>query len=186
MPHSDTPWPDADPAPSKTQRKKDMHALQELGEALLKLPEDRLAPVPMPESLRDALREARRVRSHEGRRRHLQYIGKLMRTADEGVLREAVAAFELGSARQTLDLHRAEAWRQRLLTEDEALTAWMREFPGSDLQRLRTLIRQARKDAADAPEQRSGRAFRELFQFIKQQQIDNAAPLPDAQGKHDE
>ncbi|HWP20704.1 MAG TPA: ribosome biogenesis factor YjgA [Burkholderiaceae bacterium] len=153
--------------PSKTQRKKAMHELQDLGDALAALPAHKLAEVDMPESLREAILEFQRTRSHEGRRRQMQYIGKLMRGADPQPLREAVAEHQLGRARDALELHRAERWREDLLADDQALTRWMAEHPDCDVQQLRALIRAARKDAAATPEQRSGRAYRELFQFIK-------------------
>jgi ribosome-associated protein len=153
--------------PSKTRMKQQAHDLQALGEALVALPPGRLKDLPMPEGLRDAIAEYRRTRSHEGQRRQLQYIGKQMRFADEAPLRAAVDAFRLGSAQDTLMLHETERWRDELVAGDEALTRWAAQFPGSDLQRLRSLVRAARKDAAAAPEQRNGRGYRELFQFIK-------------------
>lgn len=158
---------DDDLRPSKTQLKKQMHDLQALGEALAELPAERLAATEMPELLREAIAELQRTRSHEGRRRQRQYVGKLIRQADPEPLREAVAAFKLGSAQDTLRLHEAERWREALVAGDEALTRWASEHPQSDLQRLRTLVRNARKDALVPPEQRHGRAWRELFQFIK-------------------
>ena len=90
-----------------------------------------------------------------------------MRFADEAPLRAAVDAFKLGSAKDTLALHETERWRDELVASDDALTRWAADFPGSDLQRLRSLVRAARKDAAAALEQRNGRGYRELFQFIK-------------------
>src|SRR3954470_17685045 len=84
--------------PSKTQLKKESHELQDLGAALVEMPDDRLASLDMDESLRDAIREYKHTRSHEGRRRQMQYIGKLMRRADIEPLREAVAALQLGRA----------------------------------------------------------------------------------------
>ena len=155
--------------PSKTQLKKASHDLQDLGEALVALPDDRLAGLPMDESLLEAIREFKRTRSHEGRRRQMQYIGKLMRRNDPEPLREAVAAMQLGRAKDSLALHEAERWRTELIASDDALTRWTAEHPDSDSQQLRSLIRAARKDAAAAPEQRSGRAYRELFKFIRQQ-----------------
>jgi ribosome-associated protein len=145
--------------PSKTALKRLAHEQQDLGEAL--------AAIEMPEALRDALREYQRTRSHEGRRRQRQHIGKLMRQADLGPLQEAVAQAQLGRAHDALALHRAEHWRVELLADDEALTRWLAEHPASDAQQLRSLIRNARKDADLAPELRHGRAWRELFQFIK-------------------
>lgn len=153
--------------PSKTRLKQQMHELQALGEELAALPENRLAATDMPEALREALMTYRRTRSHEGRRRQLQYVGKQMRAADPEPLREAVAAFKLGSAQDTLTLHEAERWRDELVAGDEAATRWAAQYPRSDLQRLRSLVRAARKDAAASTEQRSGRGYRELFQFIK-------------------
>ncbi|HRH86098.1 MAG TPA: ribosome biogenesis factor YjgA, partial [Rubrivivax sp.] len=92
-------------APSKTQLKLQAHDLQKLGMALAELPDARLAPLALPERLLDALLQYRQTRSHEGRRRQLQYVGKLMRDVDDAPLREAVAEARLGSARDTLLLH---------------------------------------------------------------------------------
>jgi ribosome-associated protein len=153
--------------PSKTALKRQAHELQTLGQALAALPDAALSAAEMPELLRDAVVTLRRTRSHEGRRRQLQYVGKLMRDADVGPLREAVAAATLGHAHDSLALHRDEHWRVELVGGDDAVTRWGNEHPDSDLQRLRTLVRNARKDAALPPEQRHGRAWRELFQFIK-------------------
>ena len=158
---------DDDERPSKTALKKQAHEQQTLGEALAALPDARLAALAMPEALRDALHEYQRTRSHEGRRRQRQLIGKLMRHADPVPLQEAVAAAQLGTAHDALALHRAEHWRVELVADDEALTRWLAAFPDTDAQQLRSLIRNARKDAALPPEQRHGRAWRELFQFIK-------------------
>lgn len=153
--------------PSKTRLKQQSHALQTLGVAVAALPEDRLARIEMPEALRDAIALYRRTRSHEGRRRQMQYVGKLMRSADEAVLREAVAEATLGSARQTLLLHEAERWRTELIADDDAATRWLREHPQTDTQRLRSLVRAARRDAVPSPEQRQPKSHRELFQLIR-------------------
>ncbi|OYU74323.1 MAG: hypothetical protein CFE45_35050, partial [Burkholderiales bacterium PBB5] len=153
--------------PSKTRLKQQAHDLQALGQALVELPPSRLKDVPMPEVLRDAIAEYRRTKSFEGKRRQLQYVGKQMRFAEVAPLQEAVDAFRLGSAKDTLMLHEVELWRDELVANDEAATRWAATYPGSDLQQLRSLVRAARKDAAAAPEQRNGRGYRELFQFIK-------------------
>lgn len=153
--------------PSKTRLKQQAHDLQALGQALVELPPSRLKDVPMPEVLRDAIAEYRRTKSFEGKRRQLQYVGKQMRFADPAPLQEAVDAFRLGSAKDTLMLHEVELWRDELVANDEAATRWAAQYSGSDLQQLRSLVRAARKDAAAAPEQRNGRGYRELFQFIK-------------------
>jgi ribosome-associated protein len=161
------PDPSSKPGPSKTALKKQAHDLQNLGQALATLPDERLVALALPETLLDAVRELKRISAHEGRRRQLQYVGKLMRKADAQPLREAVAAAKLGPAQDTLALHRAEQWRSELASDDAALTRWLAAHPHSDAQRLRSLIRSARQDAQAAPEQRHGRTWRELFQFIK-------------------
>ena len=152
---------------SKTQLKKASHDLQDLGEAVVALPDDRLNGLPIDETLLYAIRQFRKTRSHEGRRRQMQYIGKLMRRTDPEPLREAVAAMDLGHAKDSLALHQAERWRAELVAGDEALTGWTEAHPHSDVQQLRSLVRAARKDAAVEPEKRSGRAYRELFKFIR-------------------
>ncbi len=158
----------ADDRPSKTQLKQQSHALQKLGEQLAGLSDDRLARTEMPEPLRDAIEALRRTRSHEGRRRQLQYVGKLMRSADEAPLREAVAEAELGSARQALLLHEMERWRNELIASDDTLTRWLQAHPQTDAQQLRSLVRAARRDsAALSVEDRQPRSVRDLFQFIK-------------------
>lgn len=177
---SPSPEPDApfleDAKPSKTRLKQVSHDLQALGEALLELPPQKLAKVPMPERLLDALTELRRIKNFEGRRRQLQYVGKLMRDVDPEPLREAVAEHRLPSARQTLALHQTEVWRDRLINSDEALTEWLDAHPEEDVQALRTMVRNARKEsqqaaaAAAANERiadRKGRHYRDLFQHVK-------------------
>ncbi len=153
--------------PSKTRLKQQAHALQALGLELAELPANRLAAIAMPDALRAAIAEYLRTRSHEGRRRQLQFVGKQMRFAEEAPLREAVDAYKLGSAKDTLALHEAERWRDELLADDQALGRWAGARPDSDLQRLRSLVRAARKDGAAPPGQRNGRGYRELFQFVK-------------------
>jgi len=158
--------------PSKTRLKQDSHGLQALGEALLALPRDRIDALPLSESLCDAIAEMQRTRSHEGRRRQMQYIGKLMRGIDPEPIRHAVAEMQLGRAQDSLALHEAEHRRAALIDSDEAVTRWIAEHPQTDVPHLRNLVRNARKDAALSPEQRSGRAYRELFQYIKRETTD--------------
>jgi ribosome-associated protein len=153
--------------PSKSELKRQAHEQQALGRALTEMNEAALAAAALPELLREAIAEFKRTRSHEGRRRQMQLIGKLMRSAEIEPLREAVAAAQLGRAHDSLALHQAEHWRAELVASDDALTRWTAEHPDTETQRLRALIRNARRDAALPPEQRHGRAWRELFQFIR-------------------
>ena len=149
---------------SKTRKKREMHELQALGVALVGLPDSQLESLQVPDKLREALLEAKRIKSHEGRRRHMQYIGRLMRDVDPAPLRARLAEVEGHSAQAAARHRRLEAWRERLLADDGALTAFAAEHPGADLQALRTLIRNARKEQKEA---KPPRAFRELFRVLK-------------------
>jgi len=102
----------------------------------------------------------------------MQYIGRLMRTVDAEPIRQAVADMQLGRAQDSLALHEAERWRAELIASDDAATRWIAAHPGADAQQLRSLVRGARKDASGAPDKRNGRAYRELFQFIRQEGAD--------------
>lgn len=153
--------------PSKSQLKREMLALQELGAALVELPKDALKRMPMPEDLADAVHEARRITDHEGKRRQVQYVGRMMRglTEDEtAALRTALDEYRGVNRAATARLHWIERTRDQLLADDAALTAFIREHPGADPQEGRTLIRNARRETAQG---KPPRYFRELFQWIK-------------------
>lgn len=158
--------------PSKTQLKAEADEKQALGEALLTLRADLMARLDLPDKLLDALAQAKRITNFEGRRRQMQFIGKLMRPLDTEPIRAAIDEQANGSADLTLALHLAEQWRDKLVASDDALGNWMTEYPGTDSQQLRALIRQARKDIAkpetpgEAP--RHGKSYREIFQLVKQ------------------
>lgn len=160
--------PIGDEAPSKTARKKQAHALQDLGLALAKLPDEQRHALDMPEDLREAIESYRKTRSHEGRRRQLQFVGKLLRRTDAGPLLAAVERFESGRSADAEHLHEVERWRDALIADDEALTRWVEAHPDTDLQQLRNLIRSARKEGAGQdPEQRQPKSFRLLFRLIR-------------------
>ncbi|MBB2916273.1 ribosome biogenesis factor YjgA [Cupriavidus alkaliphilus] len=161
------PEPEDDEPKSKSQRKRDMTALQDLGAELEALAKDRLARVPMPEALADAIREARRINSHEGKRRQMQYVGKIMRGLEDEeveVIRQALEGFKGTSKAETARMHLIERWRELLLADDAALTRFLGEHPGIDVQALRNTIRNARKEKELG---KPPRYFRELFQAIK-------------------
>jgi ribosome-associated protein len=149
---------------SKTKRKQEMHARQALGVALVALPESQIRLLGLPGGLELAVLEAKRIKSHEARRRQMQYIGRLMRDTDPEPIREQLAVVEGHSAQAAARHRRLEAWRERLLADDEALTEFAAGHPGADLQELRALLRNARKEAKEG---RPPRAFRELFRFLK-------------------
>ena len=175
-------------APSRNELKKQMQDLQELGEAVSALPPDRLDKLKIDERLRDAIDELRRTRSFEGKRRQVQYIGKLMKHEDPEPLREAVASYRVGSATDTLALHQAEYWRDQLLAGDDALANWVKEYPATDVQQLRSLVRAARKEKLE-PGERHGRAYRDLFKMVKGQMLDGPAgddDAPETDPSHDD
>jgi ribosome-associated protein len=149
---------------SKTQRKKAVHLLQALGEALVELNDDQLAAIELPEALRDAVMAARRITKFEARRRQLQYIGKLMRRVDVEPIRAALDTATAGSRRQIAAHKRIEAWRERLLAGPDALNELLAEYPEADSERLRALVHGAlrERDAGSPP-----RSFRELYQALR-------------------
>ena len=150
--------------PSKTRRKKEMHALQALGASLTDLTPDQLAEIDMPGELREAVVEARRITSHEARRRQIQYIGRLMRDVDPAPILAKLEEWHGQSRTATATMHAVERWRDRLLADESALTEFAGEHTGRDLQRLRSLIRTARAERAAG---KPPRAFRELFREIR-------------------
>lgn len=157
--------------PSKTQLKAEADEKQALGEALLTLRADLMAKLDLPEKLLDAIAEAKKITNFEGKRRQMQFIGKLMRPLDTEPIRAAIDEQANGSAQLTLALHLAEQWRDKLITSDDALSDWLTEHPDTDSQQLRALIRQARKDAK--PEKpgaapRHGKSYREIFQLVRE------------------
>jgi ribosome-associated protein len=153
---------------SKTRRKKEMHALQELGEALVALPAARLAQLELPEVLRDAILEARRIHKFGALKRQMQFIGRLMRDVEAAPIRARLDAWEGHSREETARMHRLERLRERLLEDDKAFGEVAEAFPQADLQHLRALARAARQErTANKPPRNARalfRALRELFE----------------------
>ena len=169
---------------SRTDLKRESAELQKLGEALLTLRADLLERLELSEKLKDAVLEAKRITNFEGKRRQMQFIGKLMRLVDPAVLetvRSALIEQTSGSAQENLILHLAETWRERLLGAEDAFGDWLAQHPDTDSQQLRALIRQARKDAL--PEKpgaavRHGRAYRDIFQILREHLTEQEAAKP--------
>lgn len=154
--------------PSKSQLKREMTALQKLGEELINESRDRVKRVPMPEDVRDAILECQQIKDHEGRRRQLQYVGKKMRSLEEheiAAIQKVIDSWRGASKSETAALHALERRREKLLADDKALTVLLAEHPELDAQQLRTLIRNARKEQA---ENKPPKAYREIFQILKQ------------------
>lgn len=153
--------------PSKSQRKRDSEALQKLGLAIVELSDSQYRKIPLEGPLKEAIDLARRLNVREGRRRQLQYIGKLMRSADVEPLREALAKIQGQSARETGQLHLLERWRERLLEDEngDALTEFRTLYPHADLQQLRSLIRQSQKEKDQGQPPKSSR---QLFKTLRE------------------
>lgn len=151
--------------PSKTQRKKQMLELQDLGVDLVALDDDQLMAMALPENLHDAVLEARRITRFEARRRQLQYIGKLMRTIDPGPIRARIDAWKIRSREHTARLHLIERWRERLLADEAALGELAASYPNTDAQQMRALVRNAQRERRlDAPP----KSYRALFQALRE------------------
>lgn len=168
---------------TRTDLKKESDALQDLGEQLLGLRPKLLERLQLPEKLTDALAEHKRLTNFEAKRRQMQFIGKLMRKLEESQVEAAKAALEeqrTGVSLEQTHILVAEQWRDRLIDSDDHLGIWLDQFPATDVQQLRTLMRQVRKDEATAkqkaidaqargqilPPTKKGNAYRELFKLV--------------------
>jgi len=158
-----------DTGPSKSALKARDHALQDLGAALSELPSGRLAALDMPDDLREAIRDYRSIRAHGAKKRQRKFLGRLLRHMDTEPFEKVIEEFRTGNRAEARALHQVERWRDELVADDEAVTRWMSEHPDTDAQHLRSLVRSARKhDAATGLSERHGRAYRELFKFIRE------------------
>jgi ribosome-associated protein len=153
-----------DEKPSKTKRKQAMHALQDLGEALVALSTERIAKVPLSDELLEAVLAAKRITAREGRRRQIQYVGRLMRNVDPAPIRAKLDSWRGVSRDAAMIHHASERWRERLLEEERALTEFADRYPGHDLQPLRAVLREAvrEREAGVQPP----RHYRELFRAV--------------------
>lgn len=174
----DNSFDDRPEPPSKTKRKQEMHALQDIGEQLVGLNKDRLAQINLPETLLDAVIEAKRLTGHEARRRQMQYLGKLMRSVDEEPIRAKLDEWNNVTRVQGAKFHALERWRERLLTEEQALSDLVAEYARADIQQIRTLIRNAQKEAAAGKPPKSSRA---LFKLLREMILEENKIEPEQQ-----
>lgn len=151
--------------PSKTKIKKQMHDLRDLGEELTELGKDQLAQLDIPESLRDAIKDMHRIKSFGAKRRQIQYIGKLMRDVEIDPIIAKLNTWKGVSQQHIGYMHQIERWRERLLEGDAALTELLAAYPDTDVQRLRTLIRNSIKEREAG---KPGKNFREIFQILRE------------------
>jgi ribosome-associated protein len=159
------------PGPSKSQRKRAANALQDMGRELVNLSRDRLEKLDLPDALRAEVLEAKRITSHGAIRRQMQLIGKLMREVDAEAIAGQLAEIRGESNAAKAAFHALEQWRERLLKDDQAVTAWLARHPGTDAQQLRQLIRNARKEAAEDKPPKSSRALFKLLRDAAEQPV---------------
>ncbi len=169
MNNENTPLDDEDEAiiyVSKSQLKRESHALQALGEELVALPSAKLAKIPMPEELAEAVSLARKIKARGGRKRQLQYIGKIMRNIDADPIEQALNDLKNAAGKEAAKFHRLEQWRDRLIEEGDAVIGELLEtYPGADRQHLRQLIRNAQREAANNKPPKSAR---EIFRYLRE------------------
>jgi len=157
----------ADEIVSKTALKRDADALKKLGVAISELPTSRRKQIEMPEDLREAIDAYARMTAHGAKKRQMLYIGKLLRGVDAAPLRQAVEDFAAGKAVNAQRLHEMERWRDRLISDDDAVTEWVGMHPDTDVQHLRSLIRAARRDRKDADASAAApKSFKALFRYL--------------------
>lgn len=165
-----------DSPPSKTRLKAEADAAQAIGRQLVDLPKDKLKKLPLEEALLDAIAEAKRITSNGAIRRQIQYIGRLMRDIDLAPIVEQLQKWEGKHQEENARFHHMERWRTRLLEDVKALELFIAEFPGTDVQQMRTLIRNAQKEAAANKPPKSSR---ELFKMIREVMEQPVSIVPD-------
>lgn len=170
---NDETMQDEEPFLSKTQRKQAMLDLQQMGVALVELGPSRLAELNLPDELHSAVLEAKRITSNGATRRQSQYIGKLMREIDTTQIKAKLDAWSGNSKTEAARFHRMERWRDRLLADEATLAEFISEFPTADVQQLRSLIRNARKETEAGKPPKSTRALFRLLREIMETEPDN-------------
>ena len=149
---------------SKTQMKKQMNDLQALGMELTKLSNDTLKKIGLDEELFEAIATYKKITSNSALKRQAQFIGRLMRDTDPAPIEAYLAKLRGDNAAHNAFLQRVEQARTRLLADDGAITQFMADFPQADAGKLRTLIRNTKKEQE---QNKPPKNFRALFQEIK-------------------
>lgn len=154
--------------PSKTKQKEAMHELRDLGAELVELSVGQLKRINLPENIFDAVRDCQKITAHGARRRQIQYLGKLMRGVDDEPIRAGLAMLRGESSAEVARLHRLERFRLRLLEDEAVLAEIAAQWPGVDLQHLRTLRRNALKEKENNKPPKNFRAIFQLLQELDQ------------------
>lgn len=151
---------------SKTEKKRQVEALQRLGVKLIDLPNDKLDSIPLSPQLKQAILDARKIKSNGAKRRQAQLIGKLMRQDDSEEIEQAYQKIQEEGSAKSAAFHECEHWRDRLLAEDnQALSEFIDKFQPEDIQLLRQLIKKARDEQQKAANRGSAKA---LFRLIRE------------------
>ena len=173
---TDEPADDPESAPSKTKRKHEMQALQDLGVELVALDPKRLATLDLPEQLVDAITLARSITRHEAKRRQMQYIGRLMRDIDAEPLRTTLGAWSQGPKIERERFALLERWRDRMLAEPDGVQAFVAAYPTTEIDALVRIVADARAERArGAPPRKSRALFREVKRIVDAHAPDIAA-----------
>jgi ribosome-associated protein len=151
--------------PSKSRQKREVEALQALGEILVELPDAQFKRIELPDELRTAVADCRKITQNGALRRQKQYIGKLMRGIDPAPIQAQLDVFSGVSAAENARLHQAEKWREKLIADNETLTLFLNQYPDADATHLRQLIRNARDEAA---RNKPPKAFREIYKALRE------------------
>lgn len=171
----DEDFTDSSARPSKTKKKEAMHELQDLGTELVELSVGQLKRIKLPENIYDAVRECQKITAHGARRRQLQYLGKLMRTADDEPIRAGLALIRGESSAEIARLHRLERFRIRLMEDETFLSDIAATWPSADLQHLRQLRRNALKEQETGKPPKNFRAIFQALQELDQLGAEDAA-----------
>ncbi len=157
---------DREQIPSKSQQKREHHALQTLAESLIRLSARELEQIPLSDELRGAVKEASHLK-RGALQRQVRYIAKLLALEDSKKVGDALERVRHGSREETARHHRIERWRDRLLEEgQEALSEFLDVHPKTDRQQLRQLIRNALSERARG---QPPKAFRRLYALLREQ-----------------
>ena len=158
---------------SKSQRKRDANVLLDLAKQLISMPETRLKRLPIDQDLREEVGFARSIRSHGARKRQLMTVGKMLRKRDTEELLDAVNNIDEKNRQETARHHHAEAWRDRLMAGgDQELSELLEQNQGANVQILRQLIRNAKKEAQlNKPPVAARKLFKMLRDMNKQEAL---------------
>jgi ribosome-associated protein len=159
---------------SKSQRKRDAQELVNLAKTMIAMPENRFKKLPLDEDLRTEVNFARNIKSNGARKRQLMTVGRMLRLRDNEDLLDAVNNVDQKNRQANARFHHIETWRDRLIEgSDQVLSEFLEQAPGANVQTLRQLIRNAKKEASlEKPPASS----RKLFKLLRELDAEN--PLP--------